>query len=446
MYDHAALPSAGSGDRSPLSIRVVDLFAGAGGLAAGFREAGYVVVTGNDIDPDACATFALNFPEADVICGDLRETKIVRAVIASAVGADVVIGGPPCQAFSQMRNHCRLIDDPRNSLYRQFVAVVRRVRPRAFVMENVPGLEQMGVKEQIVEDLSQRSEYHVQASVLEAADFGVPQSRRRLFFVGVHKSLETEPPVVKGSGIAEVLSLVRKNGTEPIRYGVNAAPEDWIAFDLARRLSDWNDVTAVTSAQAISDLSWLRAGSREDVMQACAIPEPESAYQRMMRNSGGALHNVSVPRINADTVLRLRRIPRGGNYRDLPADLIRRYLTGAKWGPHNGTDLLSRRHYYAYRRLHPGFWSWTINTKADSVYHYHMYRTLSVRELARLQSFPDNFVFTTDSHKGDLPGRIEGGAAHSRYRQVGNAVPPLLARSIADALKGVLATSSCKVA
>jgi DNA (cytosine-5)-methyltransferase 1 len=142
-----------------------------------------------------------------------------------------------------------------------------------------------------------------------------------------------------------------------------------------------------------------------------------------------------------DTVARLVAIPHGGNYRDLPPELLERYLSGERWGPHNGTGRLDRRHYYAYRRLHRHFWSWTLNTKADSVYHYEQPRALSVREFARLQSFPDRFVFTTDPRRGDLPGRMDGGAGHSRYRQAGNAVPPLLARAIAEELSAFLAAS-----
>src|SRR2546426_9548261 len=135
----------------------------------------------------------------------------------------------------------------------------------------------------------------------------------------------------------------------------------------------------------------------------------------MRRGVVGVLHNTSVPRVNADTVLRLLNLPPGGNYRDLPEKLRKRYLTGELWGPHNGSGKLGRRHYYAYRKLHPRIWSWTLNTKADSVYHYEEPRALSVREFARLQSFPDTFVFTTDKRRGKLKGRIEGGAAHSRY-------------------------------
>jgi DNA (cytosine-5)-methyltransferase 1 len=158
----------------------------------------------------------------------------------------------------------------------------------------------------------------------------------------------------------------------------------------------------------------------------------------MRLGARSTLTNVSVPRINPDTVLRLEGIPPGGNHRNLAAELRRRYLTGARWGPDAGNGRLSRRHYYAYRRLHPNAWSWTLNTKADSVYHYSAARALSVREFARLQSFPDRFHFTTDPRKGDLPGRIAGGAAHSRYRQVGNAVPPLLAKAIASAVGAAL--------
>jgi DNA (cytosine-5)-methyltransferase 1 len=109
-------------------------------------------------------------------------------------------------------------------------------------------------------------------------------------------------------------------------------------------------------------------------------------------------------------------------------------MTGDRWGQDNGSGRLSRRHFYAYHRLHPSIWAWTLNTKADAVHYYKHHRALSVREFARLQSFPDRFIFATDSRRGMIAGRHDGGPAHSRYRQVGNAVPPLLARAIAAEL------------
>jgi DNA (cytosine-5)-methyltransferase 1 len=421
-------------------LTVADLFCGAGGLSEGFRQAGCRIAVGSDIDPDACATYALNFPGARTIHGDIREPNVRREVISAATAdVHIIVGGPPCQAFSQMRNHSRLIDDPRNSLYREFVRILDRLEPQAFVMENVPGLEQMGVREQILQDLALNGIYNVRSQAVDAADFGVPQTRKRIVFIGTHSSLGIEPPVLTGSGGTDAFSLERRNGGTKIRYRVVSRRELFASVD---QLKDPEDAVFVTAAQAISDLASLKAGETSDVMPAADLPTATSEYQRRMREGlGDWVSNVSVPRINRDTKIRLANLPPGGNFRDLPEGLMRRYLTGDLWGPSNGSGRLGRRHYYAYRRLHPSLWSWTLNTKADSVYHYRRRRALSVREFARLQSFPDRFVFTTDPRTGDLPGRVNGGAAHSRYRQVGNAVPPLLARAIATELVSLLASA-----
>lgn len=418
---------------SPGKPRVADLFCGAGGLAEGFRQAGCSIVLGSDADPDACATFSLNFPEATTVYGDLRQRDAQHRVTeAAGERIDILIGGPPCQAFSQVRNHARLIDDPRNSLYREFVGMLRALEPRAFVMENVPGLEQMGVREQVMEDLALDGSYNVRSQVVDAAEFGVPQTRKRIIFLGVDASLDIDPPAMQGSGATSAFSLERRNGGARVRYQVTSNRSLLVPLD---QLNDPEDARFVTAEQALSDLDVLKAGNRQDEMSADILRPPVSAYQRRMREGLGAtIRNVSVPRLNEDTRLRLMGLPPGGNFRDLPEELTERYLTGERWGPSNGTGRLGRQHFYAYRRLHPGLWSWTLNTKADSVYHYRRARALSVREFARLQSFPDRFVFTTDSRPGVLSGRIDGGAAHSRYRQAGNAVPPLLGRAIATAL------------
>lgn len=415
-------------------MRIADLFCGAGGFSQGFRMAGCEVLGGVDVDPDACATYALNFPGATTVCGDLRDPEVRSYAIETARGADIVIGGPPCQAYSQVRNHDRLLEDPRNVLYREFVHVLSEARPLAFVMENVPGLSQMRIQEQVAADLSLQGDYKVRVQTVDACDFGVPQTRQRIVFLALHRSLGMDPLELRGSGASNLVSLERRINGHGIRYSVEGTGLYSPRF--LEELADPARLELVSAEQALSDLAGLSTGRRQDEIRAAELPPAASAYQRLMRRgSSPVLKNVSVPRINQDTALRLSSIPPGGNHLDLPENLRERYLTGEKWGPHNGTGRLGRRHYYAYRRLHPGVWAWTLNTKADSVYHWRTNRALSVREFARLQSFPDSFVFTTDPRKGPLPGRIDGGAAHSRYRQVGNAVPPLLAKAIAEVLR-----------
>lgn len=426
-------------------LTVVDLFAGAGGLSEGFRQAGFSVLAGSDNDPDAAATFARNFPDAQVIVGDIRTRRVKAMVLDAASLADVLVGGPPCQAFSQVRNHSRMIDDPRNALYREFVDVLRRTLPKAFLLENVTGIDQMGVRTQIASDLALSGEYSVVPQVLDAADFGVPQTRKRLIFAGVRASAGLKQPTFAGTRATEAVSLVRFNGTRPPRYRL-MEQEHVLSGSLAKALADPENLAAVTAADAISDLERLETGNRSDEIDYGDLPEPRTAYQRMMRaQAGPTLTNVQVPRINRDTQLRLVGIPQGGNHRDLPDHLLERYITGDRWGQDNGSGRLSRRHFYAYRRLHPKIWAWTLNTKGDAVYHYKHPRALSVREFARLQSFPDRFTFTTDPRRGMIEGRHDGGPAHSRYRQVGNAVPPLLAKAIAGAMREELSRCGSRV-
>lgn len=413
-------------------LSIVDLFCGAGGLSEGFREAGCTVLGGVDHDPDAIATYAHNFPEGEAICGDIRDPEVRRRTLELAAGCDVVVGGPPCQAFSQVRNHTRIIDDPRNRLYREFVAVVRAVRPSMLVMENVPGLDQMGVREQVEEDLTIDGTYAVLSAKVDAANFGVPQTRERIIFIGVRRDLGIEVPRLLGQEATTTFFLQRDMGGDSVSYEVERTG----AFVGRSALADPENLAMVTVEQAIGDLIGLRTGNRKDSLPYTELLPAASAYQRRMRDRGShQITNVQIPRMRKDTRLRLEAIPEGGNHRDLPEALLARYISGEKWGQHNGTGRLTRKHYYAYRRLHRAMWAWTLNTKADAAYHYEVPRALSVREFARLQSFPDHFTFTTDPRKGPLPGRIDGGAAHSRYRQVGNAVPPLLAWHIAVALQ-----------
>lgn len=398
------------------ALAAADLFCGAGGLSRGLADAGMVVRAAADHDPDACATYRLNFPDTALIEGDLTSPANHEALLAalSDQPLDLLAGGPPCQAYSQVRNHDRLIDDPRNRLYREFVSLLEELRPGALLLENVLGMSQLNggaVRRQIERDLSLDGEYAVISGVLDAGDFGTPQRRPRLVFIGLRTGLGA-PVLPVGTGISRAL----RNG----HSGQPAA--DLLVADrrLHDVLDDPDDARIVTVRQALSDL--LEPGS-------AYTSEPQSAYQRRMRESSLAPQDHVPSRIREDTRARLEAIPPGGNIYDLPEHLLKRYLGAEKWGPAGNGERLARRHYYAYRRLHPDWLAWTANTKADFAYHYEKPRGLSVREAARIQGFPDDFHIVT-APPGS-PGQLKNGARHSRYRQVGNAVPPPLAAAIA---------------
>jgi DNA (cytosine-5)-methyltransferase 1 len=411
----------------------LDLFSGAGGFSEGFRQAGFHTIAANDIDPWAGATYELNHQKHGTrfVLGDISYSA-VQEKLFDAVGGlelDVIIGGPPCQGFSQVRNHDRLINDPRNKLYRHYVSVIRRLRPRAFVMENVPGLENLAggvVRAQILEDLAQDGEYRVECCVLDAAAYGVPQNRLRILFIGVRQDLPASPRFPQSAFADSLPFLDRRQHGSRWTYRHRKSPETVRAL---AKLLDPASTQLVTVEQAIGDLTWLRPNAKL-VRKPSNDPieyetEPTTAYQRARRAKSLELFNADVPSIREDTVKRLRAIPHGGNYRDLPEELAARYLSGKKWGPELGREMLSRKYFFAYRKLYPSHFSWTLNTKADCVFHYGTPRALTVREFARLHSFDDTYHFLA-------------GDRHSRYQQVGNAVPPLFAKAIGETIAGIL--------
>lgn len=416
------------------SYKCLDLFCGAGGLSEGFRQAGFQTVAANDFDPWAGGTYELNHAGhgTTFVLGDITDPAVKEELLhlVNGTAVDVLIGGPPCQAFSQVRNHKRIIDDPRNSLYRHFVELLSTIRPRLFLMENVPGLQNLAggaVRQQILEDLALDGNYRVQSRVIDAAEFGVPQNRLRVVFVGVRADLQCDPMFPAGAGVHELPRLDRVLGKNRYRYEHEKSYKANPALDL---LLDPERTELVTVEQAIGDLIHLepskklvRRPSNEAIPYAKAAT---SAYQEARRRRSSSLYNADVPSIRDDTVARLKAIPRGGNFRDLPEELSARYLNGKKWGPELGRKNLSRKYFFAYRKLHPDHFSWTLNTKADCVYHYAAPRALTVREFARLHSFDDSYLFLH-------------GDRHSRYRQVGNAVPPLFARALAEGLIPILA-------
>jgi len=411
-----------------------DLFSGAGGFSEGFRQSGFHTIAATDIDASAGSTYRLNHEKhgTKFVLGDISDARIQEELF-DAIGnveLDVIIGGPPCQGFSQVRNHNRLIDDPRNKLYRHYVSVIRRLRPRVFVMENVPGLQNLGggaVRNQILEDLALDDDYQVECRVLDAAAFGVPQNRLRILFVGVRSDLKISPSFPHSPFSETLPSLERRPKGDRWSYRHRKSPE---TVRTLAKLLDPDCTELVTVEQAIGDLTWLRPNAKLVRKPSNEPIEYEhdrtSAYQHARRTKSSELFNADVPSIREDTVTRLRSIPQGGNFRDLPEELAMRYLTDKKWGPELGRETLSRKYFFAYRKLHPQIFSWTLNTKADCVFHYGVPRALTVREFARLHSFDDTYHFLA-------------GDRHSRYRQVGNAVPPLFARAIGKTVAAILA-------
>jgi DNA (cytosine-5)-methyltransferase 1 len=354
---------------------VIDLFCGAGGLSEGFRQAGYHVLVGNDIFEAAGETYAETHREAKFLPNpiqDYTDADFLRAAGLKPGELDVLVGGPPCQGFS-VYNHQRGLHDERSSLYREYLRVVDGLQPNWVVLENVTGMTSAGggaAVHAIIEGLKCLG-YDVRAEILRAEEYGVPQERRRIVFIGNRLRL-------------------------PIAY-----PNPTHGLGLKR---------FVTVRDAMSDLPSLR-NAEEKGIQAYAC-EPQSAFQREMRAGSNSITNHSAGRLSKINLERLRHIPQGGSWRDIPFDLLPEGMKRAKRSDH------TKR----YGRLSWDGLASTILTKCDphwgAYFHPEQDRTLTVREAARLQSFPDWFEFK--------------GSRTDQYVQVGNAVPPLLGRAIAE--------------
>jgi len=351
-------------------LTVLDLFSGSGGLSYGFQEAGYEIVMGTDNDGASLETFKKNHPGSKVFIGDI--TKSLPALIKeiSGIKIDAVIGGPPCQGFSLAGP--RKLNDPRNRLFKSFVDVVGRIRPPAFVLENVPGLLGLykgEVRENLIKEFS-RMGYAVEYKLLNAADYGVPQTRKRVFFVGLKK----------GSGIFKF--------PRPTHTGKGRLPRSWKKY--------------VTCEDALSDLPPLINDTGEEV-QKYASPQKNS-YQKLMRRKSELVYN-HIAAVHSKKVTEIiSLVPEGKNYKSLPEHLKN-----------------SRNFHVAWTRYHGKKPAPTIDTGHRHHFHYKYNRVPTVRECARLQSFPDDFIFI--------------GNKTEQFRQVGNAVPPLLARAVAEQLK-----------
>jgi DNA (cytosine-5)-methyltransferase 1 len=359
----------------------VDLFAGAGGLSEGFSEAGFFVALAIENDNQAATTYAYNHCRwKSAYRPQLLNTDIagldfpsIAAHLKAGLGRppDIVFGGPPCQGFSRSNMMTRNPSNPANNLARYFVKAVDCFQPKFAVIENVADLKLFD-DGRFIEALRREFysiNYLTEYCILNAVDFGVPQRRRRIFFVAAR------------SGI----------------------PIDFPEPTTAKR-------TQVTVWDAISDLPSLKNGNTTDVM-AYRDKGPPTAYQAKMRSRMNSKIRNNLVSCNSELVIkRYAYIPQGGNWKNIPDELMANY------------EDKSRCHDWIYLRLREDQPSVAItHFRKSMLIHPRENRGLSVREAARIQSFPDHFVFC--------------GSLGSQQQQVANAVPPLLAKAMANRLR-----------
>jgi DNA (cytosine-5)-methyltransferase 1 len=341
----------------------IDLFSGCGGFSYGFQEAGFDVIIGVDNNESALKTFKKNHNNSQTLMLDLHTDESIDEIVRNCNGrqVDVIIGGPPCQGFSLTGT--RNEHDERNTLFNSMFRLAKKVNPKAIIIENVPGLLKLyngKAKDEIIR-LCEENGYTCNPKLLFAPDYGVPQIRKRVFFVALR--------------------------------------EDLGVFDFPDKILSKEEYIGCESA--ISDLPNLESdlGSNKSEYTKPAT----TRYQKLMRNGDNTLFNHLGTKHTPHVINVISQVPEGGNHKDLP--------------PGVGD---SRKFNEAWTRYHSQKPSKTIDTGHRNHFHYKYNRVPTVRENARLQSFPDSFIFI--------------GNKTEQYRQVGNAVPPLLGKILANKL------------
>lgn len=352
------------------TYNVLDLFCGCGGISCGYDLAGFNIIGGIDFNKDATETFKHNFKKAKVQCTDITTIRD-NDIVADYGNVDVIVGGPPCQGFSTANRWQKEKEDPRNKLFFEYIRFVKLLRPKIVMIENVRGLltRDNGYAKERIETILSDEGYSINMMVLDASNYGVPQNRKRAIIIGIRKDFKD------------------------------------IVFDFSKLIQK----EKVTVKDAIGELYEFEKDCSPSIILS---EKPDSAYRKYLRRKDNVVpdHEARYP---ADIVQkRISFVPQGGNWENVPEKL---------W-----TNNRKNRHSSAYKRLDENSQSCTIDTgNAHSNYFHPLYNRIpSVRESARLQSFPDNFEFI--------------GPRGSKYKQVGNAVPPLLAEAIATAIKSIL--------
>ena len=385
-------------------MKLIDLFAGAGGVSCGLTMAGFHPVLANEINEKYANTYKLNHPDTHTIVGDIRnvcELNLKEILEVSEGEIDLLAGGPPCQGFS-INAPIRTLDDKRNHLFRDFLRVAGALKPKAILIENVPGIVSLGrgtVVEAIYNELTQLG-YSVSHKILFAGHYGVPQMRFRTVFLAlkINNAKITFPePEYDAKAVANF------TGAKTLCL----KPLPLFSKSLKKH---------TTVDDAISDLPKISGGEKLD--EYLYQTTPQSEYQRFLRINSKAIYNHYCSNLGKINLERLKHIPQGGSWRDIPFELLPKGLQRAKRSDH------TKR----YGRLHPKGLCSTVLTKCDphwgSFFHPDQDRVISIREAARIQSFPDTFKFS--------------GTITQQYEQVGNAVPPLLANAVGGEIKKLL--------
>lgn len=372
-------------------MNLIDLFAGCGGLSTGFEMAGFNIPLAVEKDDWASETYNYNHPGTKVVTEDITKVLDLDTLLEDpSITIDGIIGGPPCQGFSLSGNRDK--KDPRNSLFMEFVRFVKHFKPKFFVMENVTGILSMETKsgelvKEVILNEYHNAGYNVEIFVLNAAEFGVPQSRMRVFFIGLRNDIPYDKEKVE--------------------------PKGFLFGD-----------KQVTIEQAIMDLPQIKAGEGEEVQKYRC--KPQNDYQKWVREGSKDVRNHITMKHTARLVERFSHIGFGQSVADVAEEFQQRQRGAA--------DKVSGKVYSQNNmRPYPDKPSPTVPASFQSNFvHPYIDRNYTAREGARLQSFPDRYVFcgkrTTMSWEKNL----------SQYQQIGNAVPPLLAKGIAETVKKYL--------
>lgn len=388
------------------NLTMIDLFAGAGGLSEGLSEAGFHSLFASEIVPEYANTYKENHKDATVLTADIRTIDaddIRKQLGIEREALDLIAGGPPCQGFS-INAPVRSILDERNHLFKEYLRFVDAFAPKAILIENVPGLvsfENGATLHAILDALAELG-YGADVRILGAAYYGVPQMRWRTIIIGLRGKV-----------------LPPNAFPEPV-FHAPIKPNFATIFDghsLIKEPSPETSTGFVCVKDAIGDLPPLKCGEQGDKVKEYYC-EPFSDYQRRSRIGSIGVLNHESPKLSKINMERIKYIKPGGNWNDIPFEMLPKGMQRARTGDH------TKR----YGRVEPDGLASTILTKCDphwgAFIHYDQDRSFTVREAARIQSFPDHFVFT--------------GSQVQQFAQVGNAVPPLLAEAVGKRLVSIL--------